>query len=277
MLFRSWAGPITTVLSLFFFSLISSAADVHYGLELHQTQDTYRYLWTSVNIYDKNTVFSDTELMGMARAAYQEMTEEQKKLTSADPRWRRRVPGVMAVLAVVDPDPNKGLNVVLVSSLKGSESGTSFILADGRVTNPARTIVDICQEFYEVSSRIAGSSNDPRHKTDSHCAEPMALYAYYEIFQDSKYELGKARETPRFAVWGWDGRTQDLRPLDPCSYFGAEIYGCQQLFREQNVRSISSSVTPTPPTGLKQPTVRDRVCVFPENIRGECCTNGVFG
>ena len=215
--------------------------------------------------------------MGMAKAAYDEMSEEQERLEFEDPRWRRYLPRVIAVLAVVDPEPNKGYNIVLASSLKGSESGTSFILMNGREGNPARNSLLVCQDMYKALSRISGSSRDPRHKTDAHCAEPMALYAYYEIFQDPKYELGKSKEEPRFAVWGFDTRINVNKPLDPCSYPGDNIYGCQELFRIENVRAVSSSVTPEAPNGLKQPTKRDRVCVFPENIRGECCTNAVFG
>ncbi|MCJ1474779.1 hypothetical protein MMC13_003439 [Lambiella insularis] len=261
MLPSSWTGSITTLLVLFLFSLSTIAVD--FGLKLHQTQDASRFLWTSVNIYQPDQKLSDSDLMAMARVAWDEMSNDQKRLTQEHPEWKGKVPGAMAILAV--DNPQRGYNVIFASSMKGQPHGTSFIMLQGRLDNPARAVLIACQQFYGMSVSDSG------HNTGAQCAEPMALYAYYEVFKDSNQEIAKMpKGAARFAVWGRG------KAMDPCSYTGADIYGCEELFKDKNIDFVPKSITPTDTNNLKEPIQRAEVCVFPEDIMGRCCTNSVI-
>ncbi|MCJ1399548.1 hypothetical protein MMC11_002750 [Xylographa trunciseda] len=207
----------------------------------------------------------------MAKEAYREMIADQARLARENPGWGwpgQPIPGAMAVLAVDDPDG--GLNLVFASAIKGQYGGTSFILQVGRPDNEGKNILLACQNIYAVKYP---TQSQPSHKTNANCAEPLAIYAYYEYFVKPADKIKTKSKPGRFAVWGPSDINAGGEPMDPCSYSYSNVFGCKELLIEQNINAVRTNVAPTDPDQLPKPAGSAEVCVFPENIRGECCTN----
>lgn len=201
----------------------------------------------------------------MARAAYQEMKADLDR-KYPDKSWRNLLPGAMAAFAI--ENSQVGYTVVFSSSIKGL-GGTSFIMLVGRPDNPAKNILIECQN----SHRIGEPSSDKEHKTHANCAEPMALYAYYERFTKPEDDITKQSKRGRFAVWGQGSKNSDGQQMDPCTYPEGLVYGCKELIVKQKIDAIDKRVIPTDPNLLPEPTERFEVCIFPQNNKGPCCPN----
>ena len=210
----------------------------------------------SITYYD-NIELSDPDLMGLAKKAYLEMRADLEKLKNENQRLRthlKPLPGSMAALAIRD---RNGYQVIFSSTLKGMPPGNSFIWNLGTNTNRARGALQHC---------MIKSQTDLLHRLDAHCAEPMALYAYYEKNPNAE----PTSETRRawVAAWGREGDDhRDGQGMNPCLWEDGKGPGCDDFLYWAYITAVHKDVVPTSEDRLPEPNRIEHVCILPELSR----------
>ncbi|GKT93405.1 hypothetical protein Ct61P_11255 [Colletotrichum tofieldiae] len=163
--FSSWRTSLSSLFLLL--TLILNVAAQTLGLALDRTalSDAGRVVYSAKLTFeeDTGTLFSDAQLYGLARLAFDEI----KTKFRADGIRAHRQPVMMAAMAL-------GKDVYLSSNLKGGPF--LYTYTDSRLKPQVVLALERCQTGLQ---QMIDLPVDQQHRTQASCAEVVAVHQYY--------------------------------------------------------------------------------------------------
>lgn len=191
---------------------------LHYGSMIRNIQDQSAQ---PININDTKSL-PDEALATIAYAAWDEM--ENIRLTRYD---QSKTPTSVMVALQVENE------IFLSSSLRHTSPGFAAIFA----ASPASVALERCAiTSGQDQVLLTRTSEAGKQRTAGHCAEPLAVQAFYTKYPEQK---GKLPDGARMVAVSQERVLEPCEnPLDKTSTTGSPRWGCARFLSDFGIRAI---------------------------------------
>ncbi|KAK2047141.1 hypothetical protein LZ31DRAFT_539977 [Colletotrichum somersetense] len=227
--FGSWRATFVNLFVLLTLVLNAAAQALGVVLDKATFEDSNLVCYSSKLTFEQDTssLFTDEQLFGLAKTAYEDMTAQFPD----DGIDVYHQPIMMAALAI-------GKNVYLSSSLRGGPFLYNHV--DAHLKPKVLLALERCQTA--LQQETTGVPVDIQHRNRASCAEIFAVHQYY-VDPDVSEEARRHHPPGRVAVWGRHKRGFITAPQAACGggetmRDGSLTWGCKHFMKSEGIRVI---------------------------------------